>query len=273
MSFDGQTTSQEDSTLTELFLITIGNTEIALTNRSTETVFDGLTYLPSTIDRGSQPTYSIEKAGSEVQISLSEDDEAGAALVSAFRTRAPSGITQLAIVQQESDGSTRSFWTGFIVSVSYDNNRATFLARPLSDIITKTAPRRGFGFLCQHVLFDGRCGLNETSFTHNAIVTALDSTGLIYTIPGVAAATATFVSGQLKETAGFAQGMILSRSGDDFTVRYPIPDIGVGIAVQLIEGCDHGTTDCVALGNIVNYGGFPYTPEDTNPFDKGLDKA
>lgn len=271
MSFDSDTTSLQDSQPIELYAFTLGADLVRLTNRHDDYV-DGLfTYSASTVGRN-QPTYSIEKAGSEMQISISEGDAAAADLINAWRSRAPSGQAAVSIVEVEPSGQ-RSFWTGFVVSVNFNDDVVTFLCRPLSGILSKTAPRRGFGRLCEHTLFDGRCGLVAASFTQLGTITGLTSDGLTYTIPGLVAETITWVSGYLKEATGFAEGMVIAQSGDTFTVRYPIPELQIGTSVLVVEGCDHSTTDCVAASNILNFGGFPYAPDDVNPFDKGLDKA
>ena len=142
MSFDGDTTSIQDSQIVELYTFTIGSTIINLTNQHVDYVDGPTTYLKSTIGR-EQPTYSIEKAGSELQIVLAEGDENGADLINAWRARAPSGESAVAVEQIEPTGR-RSFWTGFVVSVNFNDDKVTFLCRPLSDMLSKTAPRRGW---------------------------------------------------------------------------------------------------------------------------------
>jgi hypothetical protein len=276
MTFDADETSIQDGQPKELYLWQLGDTRILLTNATTAEV-DGLdTYLPSTITRD-QPTYSIEKAGSEVTFEIALGDLNGAALVSAYISRLPEGLTQVAVKKRHPTGD-EDFWSGFVVSAVYTDDKLKVLARPLSNLLSKTAPRRGYGKLCQHVFFDSRCTIQRAAHTEPGTVTSIDSTGLVFTVPGIATPEVTYLTGEIKKVGAFDRGMIVAQSGDTFSVRYPIPGIEVNDAVEIVAGCRHDTIDCTAYANVANasgtnienYGGFPWTP-DINLFEKGLD--
>jgi len=271
MTFASDETSIQDSQPVELFAFTLGTTLVSLTNADEEVTIDVRTYLPASISRG-QPTYSAEKPGSELQVQIAIADPNAAAIVQAFIPRPPSGLTSLAVIQRQPTGD-RGFWSGKVVSSNYNDEILTLLCRPLSDINSKVAPRRGYGMLCQHMLFDNRCKVNVLDHREIGAVTAISSDGLTFTVPGIAAPTVRYDTGQIQLEGGFAQGMIISHSGDDFTVRYPIPEIEVDSNVVIVGGCNRDTTDCIAYSNIANFGGFPYTPVDRNPFEKGVDRT
>ena len=271
MSFSSDETSIQGSRPIELYAFTLGGTLVSLTDASTEQVLTPRTYLPAAIGRN-QPTYSAEKPASELTIEVAIGDENAAPLVAAFIPRPPAGLSQVAITQRQPTGD-RAFWAGFVTGSNYSGGILKMLCRPLSDIISKTGPRRGFGLLCQHTLFDSRCSLNENLYDQIGTVTAISVDGLTFTVSGISAPTVRFDTGQIQLSGDFAQGMVVAYSGSDFTVRYPIPEIEIGSVVRVVEGCKRDTADCTSYGNIVNYGGYPYTPTDVNPFEKGLDKA
>jgi hypothetical protein len=271
MSFDTDIRSIEDAELIESYLFIGGTLRLALTTSNTSFDVAPDTFLPSAIAR-SQPTYSIEKAGSELQIIIAQDDEAANELVSLFVPSPPEAILSVAVKQHTPTGD-RGFWGGFVVSSNYNDEKLVLLCRPLSDILTKTAPRRGYGRNCQHVHYDARCSLTEGAFTQSGAITAIDATATQFTVPGISAASVRWDTGTIRAQLGFEQGMIIDQTGDVFTTRYPILNLEVGEDVFLIEGCKRDATDCAAYNNAINYGGFLYTPDEQNPFEKGLDKA
>ena len=62
---------------------------------------------------------------------------------------------------------------------------------------------------------------------------------------------------------------IVLHNGDDLTLIRPLYGLAASDSVNLYEGCDRSLATCIAKGNVINYGGFPWIPQ-TNPFESGI---
>lgn len=268
MAFDPLETSAQSSRPTELYSINVAGTDYFWVNSENPVTFGINDYTPAPIRR-TQPRVSQDEPGSEVQLEIPTNHPITQELARAWVTASPETQTSRVTIYKRhvGDSEFQTFWVGSIVSVLYrDNGHTTrFLCRSLDNLFTLQGPRRNWGTLCTHQLYDRFCTLTRASFTVAGTVTALDSTGTVYTIPGISAPTTRWNTGVLQKPFTFQSRMIIAQSGDDFTVQYPIPEIGVGDAIEVVEGCQHDVTDCNSFSNILNFGGIPYTP-DVNPF-------
>lgn len=125
---------------------------------------------------------------------------------------------------------------------------------------------------CRHALYFGGCALDKVNFEDPGTVTVINEN--ILTITEAALEVDGFyISGSL-EFQGF-QTYITDHFGDKITLRYvPLSLLtffltGTNPVVTLARGCDHSVTTCVVkFDNVVNFGGFPYIPED-DPWNDG----
>ncbi len=256
-----------------MYLIRIGSAAFGYTNHFESLSHDGETFVPVAAKR-TQPTVSPSKPGAEIMLDLATDEELASPIANAWIARAPEGTSTLTIFKRhlaDSADEVVTFYAGGVVGVRYSKNLKTvhIKAKGLEDLLSKQGPRQTNGSSCDHQLYDINCQLNQVLHTQTALITAVDTTGLNFTIPGLAAPAATWVSGTLKLNGGFDERMIIAQSGDVFSVRYPVPGIEVGDAVDLSEGCGRNMADCVLLSNIENYGGAAYRTNN-NPFTVGL---
>lgn len=274
MSFDQFETSDSSGSAVELYLIRIGSESFAYTNYTQILEHAGDTYLPAPITR-SKPTVSPSKPGAEIELFLPTDDEITSPVANAWVARAPEGLTTLTIFKRHMEDPAEevvTFYAGDVTGTRYARNtkQVVLKSKSLDDLIAKQGPRQDNGSSCGHQLYDGQCQVNPVLFTQTAQVTAVSANGLVYTIPGLSAPTAAWKSGRMKLNGGFDERMIIDQSGDDFTIKTPVPGIQSGDLVDLSEGCARNMDACVLFANIENYGGAPYRPIE-NPFEVGLE--
>jgi hypothetical protein len=284
MTFETQEESLEGGRPVELFEFTIGLTVFRFT--STESVInDGVNdFQPVPITR-SQPKVNQDEPGSSVVIQMPTNENNTRDFARAWVQRAPTtGDTRVRIFRHHTnDTGFQLFWIGYLVAVNYENNGflTNVQCKSLDNMFTLQGPRRNWGPLCQHQLYDSGCTLNEVTYTVSGAITAIAADGVTITVPGLAAAVVTRLGGELRIPGTLSTALIVAVSGDDYTIQYPDPDFEVGITVELVEGCDHSTdnmTGCAAFPNgaepsgtnVENFGGTPYTPP-INLFTKGGD--
>jgi len=268
MTFNSRETSAQNARPIELYHIVVSGTDYYFTNSELDQVYLTKEYLPASITR-TQPRVSQDEPGSEVELTFATNEPVAQALTRAWVTSAPETRTSTVTIYKHhvDDTDFQTFWVGSIVSVSYreQGHITVFLCRSLDNLFTLQGPRRNWGTLCTHQHYDRFCTLNNVTYTQSGIVTAIDSTGVVYTIPGISAPTVRWAAGELAKPLTALSRMIIAQSGDDFTLQYPIPEIAVGDTVEVIEGCLHDVADCKGFSNLLNFGGIPYTP-DINPF-------
>ncbi|HZU62723.1 MAG TPA: DUF2163 domain-containing protein [Novosphingobium sp.] len=134
-------------------------------------------------------------------------------------------------------------------------SRKAELAR---DIVPRTSPT------CRADFCGTGCALSAVSYTHEASVTAYDSTANAVTLSSDVAA-AHLVSGALRwldgPYAGMAMG-IVDAAGSTAVLDTPLdrPLAGV-VRVLLLEGCDRTLATCAGrFGNTLNFQGEPFLP-------------
>jgi len=286
MPFSTQEESLESGRPIEIFEFTVGQTIYRFT--STETVInDGVNnFQPIPITR-TEPKVNQDEPGSSVIIQMPTNEVNAQQFARAWVSRAPvTGDTRVRIWRHHTnDGSSQFqlFWIGYLVAVTYEDNGflLSIQCRSLDNLFTLQGPRRNWGPLCQNQLYDRFCTLSEIAYTVTGAITAVAADGVTLTVPGLSAPTVTRVGGEIRIPGTLSTALIIAVSGDDYTIQYPDPNFEVGKTVQLVEGCDHSTsntTGCAAFPNggetsgtnIENFGGTPYTPP-VNLFTKGGD--
>ena len=252
--------------VTEIFYLTNSQVEIGSAPE---------VYLPCEVGH-SQPRVNEDEPGSEITISFGLDDENANTFANNWISAAPEvDRIKVTITRFHSDvgGGSALFWIGFLTSVGYEEqgNVASVLCKSLDQRFTLTGPRKNWGTLCNHKLYGTECTLDNASFTQEGTVSAIDASGIVYTVPGISAPTVRWDGGtiQLKSNP-LIKRLIVSQTGDDFTLRYPIPELTVGSLVEVVEGCLHDVTDCQSFSNLPNFGGTPFTPT-RNPFTNRVD--
>lgn len=283
MSYATAEVSRQDSRPVYLYKLTVGDTTTRLTNAQTSLVLDAFTHVPAVIHH-TQPKVNSDEPGSSIELILDLDDEASSAFARQWVASAPEMnrgkvvITRMQV--DEVSDTVITFWIGFIASSNYEKqgNEVKLLCKSLDNLFTLQGPRKNWGTTCNHVHYGPECTLDANLYRDLATVTAIASDGITYTIPGVPSPVVRHNGGMLEKSGGFERRMIVSRTGNDFVLRYPIPEIAVGDQVSIFEGCQHDLTDCedfpnpvnTSLTNMENFGATPYRPT-LNPFTQSLE--
>lgn len=175
------------------------------------------------------------------------------------------------------------YFEGFISTVEFSDSEAKLTLVASNSVFTRSIPKKNFRNLCNHLLYDGGCGVVEAPFQQLVTVTGI--TGNVLTLAGVPALGSPtpnppqlidgpyYDGGILTQAATGDTRMIqvLTRGAtDDALLLFPFQSLGVGSILTLSPGCDHSIATCRAkFGNAPRYGGFPFVPTD-NPFNKKL---
>jgi len=284
MAFGDHEQSVQDAFPIELYKFEFGGTETRLTNSHQDETFSSQLYSATEISR-TQPRVNDDEPGSQVEILLGVDESSANTFATQWIQAAPE-VDRIKVTlfrfHTEAGGGSIVFWIGFVVSVNYveEGNVVSLLCKSLDNRFTLQGPRKNWGTVCNHKHYGRECTLDADDFTEIGTVTVLDSTGVIYTVPGISAPTVRWEGGTMLKSSGFEKRMIVAQSGDTFTVQFPITEIKVGDLVSLVEGCAHDTVDCAAYPNtdpenpsntnIENFGGTPFTPTK-NPFTNNIE--
>lgn len=123
-------------------------------------------------------------------------------------------------------------------------------------IVPRTSPG------CRAVFAGPECGLSPARYRHAAVATDIDGSWL--TLDALPAG-ADFAHGMLRWLGGPNRGLrhgVLAQ--EDNRLRLDLPPYfaaDMPLAVELLEGCDHGFSTCRSrFANAVNFRGEPYLP-------------
>lgn len=283
MTYAAQETSLDDGAPVELFrFFVVGKATITtITTASKEIEYQGETYIPAAITR-TQNSKSSEKTANSMTVTIPYWEEGVQTLARSFISNAPSGRVEVKIARAHMSESPVNFiqiFEGYVAGAALEDAKMELLCRGIRNIFNKEGPRMKWMTSCNHELYDNNCALLEDAFTEfNLTVTGVSSDGLTVTIAGLQASRSPqytngdFNGGKLVVGDGVEYRMILTQVGDVLTLRYPFIEINVGDSVDLSLGCLHNVSDCKnKFGNILNYGGVPYTPS-FNPFGTDINR-
>jgi len=160
-------------------------------------------------------------------------------------------------------------FNGPVVSFSVDGQRAKLRATSVfSAALASPVPPRFWQKPCNHVLFDARCTLADTSYKVTATVGTFDGVDIHVDDDGFA--DDYLIAGEMITTRSGERRLIMANVANLITVNFPFHDLETGDEVTLRAGCDHSFAVCKSkFSNEINFGGFPYIPAD-NPFEGEL---
>jgi uncharacterized phage protein (TIGR02218 family) len=161
-------------------------------------------------------------------------------------------------------------FVGRVAEIDAGRSLATFSVNSHLELLNLNMPRNLYQAGCVNTLFDASCSLNAASFAVNASVSAASSTNVIYATT-LTQATGYFDLGQVTFTSGANNG--ISRSvksyvqgaGGSINMSMPFPVApGMGDTFMIYPGCDKQQSTCaLKFGNLLNFRGFPYVPENS----------
>lgn len=171
-----------------------------------------------------------------------------------------------AIVNNEGVVTSQNvLWKGRAVSLQYKDDNYELNLESIYTMMRRPGLRPRCETLCRHILFDNRCGANQTAHTYAGVIAAI--TGSTIGVTGLPSGV-NLIGGVA--TAGVSPRAIKAVTQDAgltaITLSGALPGGSIGTTVTFTRGCNHTRDDCLNIfDNIANYGGFPYIPT-RNPF-------
>lgn len=272
MAFDTLEEGLESSRPLELYTFTVGSTTYRYTSAeddyvdgvNTFTAVQGLgrTALTAGGPTDSVGTLTVEMPGTD-------------AIAQLYIDGIPGVIPTVSIERvQRTDGSKATIFDGTIRSVSFENSGylAKFEIVPAFSGIQREIPRFKFSSLCNHVLYDDRCQVDDTSASFRLSAAACTAvSGNTITVTGADANGDGYYTGGFVQTSSADdRRLILDQTGTVLTLLLPFTTSPLGSNVTVFAGCDHTIATCSSkFSNVVNFGGFAYVPT-RNVFQSGL---
>ena len=282
--------SVEDSAPIELFLFENVDSFFSYTSANVSVFYNGRAYEPSLISSGEDELESLEEQR-KVVVSMPADDP----FVARYFVTLPATQDQITIYRRHSTDTptpeTIVKFKGKVANVAIVGNEAKINCLSEASVLERTIPTQTCRALCNHILYDSRCKVVDTSFRIQGTVAAKNDADRTVTVnfgSNTVPATGLQFSAQVTSDINYFNGGSLERNGIErrmvrftvnqggnvgtFTLLLPFSQLSVGQAVDVFAGCDHAFTTCTTkFDNEENFGGFPYVPRK-NPFNSGIDR-
>lgn len=183
----------------------------------------------------------------------------------AYQTAPPTLELELRRTHRDNPADSILMWKGKVLSFSVAGRIAKLRVPSLfAYILGGVTPAPRYQAPCNHILYDGRCSVDPTTFLHATTVTSI--TDNLITLASNPFSDGLCNGGDMTFAAGGEARMVISNAVLDFTVTYPFSGLSIGSAVTIRQGCDHSYTTCKSkFSNGINFGGCPLVP-DRNPF-------
>lgn len=243
----------------------------AYTDNARPFTHKGIVYQPIPIQCGRvNASGKLDKSLFEVRVPRS------ATITELFRAYPPSQPISLVVRQgylSDPNDEFLAVWAGRVLSSSREDNETVFACEPTSSSLRRPGLRRNYQIGCPYVLYGAGCYANKAAATRTTTVSSMTATTV--TLPGGwngSWAGAKFAQGMIEwETEQGTKEIrrILRVNSNTLTVSGLLRGLAPGMAISVILGCNHQTSDCNDLhGNIHNFGGCPTIPTK-NPLSPG----
>lgn len=270
MTFTANEISLEGGSPIELYDLVLGTESYHLTTSEESVVVGPITYTPTVIRRQAIRIGPEERAA-VLEIEMPSDHP----FVQRYITIVPGSEAILTIRRlHRLDGVTPEvlvWFKGIARSVGFsdDGFRASVAVLPITGTLERSIPRFLYSNLCNHVLYDSGCKVEQNSFRH--IGTISTTIGSTVVVPGSNGFVNGFFNGGfLSLDGGKDFRLVLEHTGDNLRMLLPFPGNVVGAPVQVFAGCEHTLPVCKnKFDNVQNYGGFAFVPT-RNLFETGL---
>jgi len=274
MAFDTFEESTKGSAPIELYTFTIGAVITRYTSAEDDIVEDGDTFTAIPIKRTKVTGGGPDSRKEHLVLEVPGDN----AIATQFINSIP-GVQALVVIEriQRPDFPTPEviqIFSGKISSVLFEQSGrlAKIRIEPLVTAQSKSIPTHTYQGLCNHVLYDDLCQVDDTdpSFRLSTAAVTVESSNQI-TVTGAGANGAGYYTGGWVESAGAAERrLILEQTGEVLTLLLPFGSPVLGTNVTVFAGCDHSIATCKSkFDNVINFGGFAFVPSK-NVFQTGI---
>lgn len=274
MTFDTYEASQQSSEPIELYTFTIGAVITRETSAEDDIVEDGDTFTASPIKRSKVTGGGPDSRKEHLVLEVPGDHTVATQFINSIP-----GVTALVTIEriQRTDGPTYEvirIFQGKIESVLFGKSgrEAKIRVVPLVTAQSKALPTHTYQGLCNHVLYDDICRVDDTDPTFRlstALVTDVTSNNI--TVTGAGGNGDNYYTGGFVESAGASERrLILQQIGEVLTLLLPFGSSPLGTNVTVFAGCDHSLATCKSkFDNVINFGGFAFVPSK-NVFSTGI---
>jgi hypothetical protein len=165
---------------------------------------------------------------------------------------------------QRTSGVALRIAEGYVSGPAFKGRMASFRITMMSDLLAALVPGIGASRLCQHVLYDSRCGVGRGPFTVATTISTIASDRKSITVASIGGnPDQWFRHGEILFNVTTERRTVTNQVGTTIGFRFPLPStIAGGAAVSLYAGCDHTIATCrTKFANVANFGGFPKLPK------------
>ena len=239
------------------------------TSGDTPVVYDGNTYVPTTVERGSfKHTVTVEET--KVSLNFADvpdpfDDYIDQTIVDTI------WIKIMKIHRGMSPVEVNTTFVGRIKSITFEGKYIKTSCSGIKGLYKKVIPKYRYQPTCNHLLYSTECGLVKTNFDYQGVVSALTTDGLYFESNDIFA----LMVGDGIDTENWCQWgyaefgnyrrVIAIHSDKSFYLRYKIPGLAVSDTITVYAGCDGLPITCRdKFSNMNNFLGFKDIPFD-NP--------
>ncbi len=282
MTFAAFETATETGEPIELYVTTIGTDTFRFTNNQIDLTVAALggTFTPEAIKR-TTIAQEFDKHKDRIKVTMPGNN----VLAQKYISNPPGQRATMTIYRMHREDlaiETIIIFKGLIQTVQFNKNgrEAEISVLALTAAQTQTMPRFTYQGLCNHMLYDARCKLNENNVAHKFTFTVDAVVANVITVVGAGAVTVGsesagegFVGGFVEFQSDFRMVTAQGGAGDnDLTLRLPFNDTPLNQSVVCKVGCrNRFVEDCQdKFSNAINFGGFPFVPLK-DPFATGLD--
>lgn len=163
-----------------------------------------------------------------------------------------------------------TFYKGRVLSYELDEKGVSFNLESKTDIFRQKVPNVKHTSLCNNILFDSVCGLDENLFSDNITVSSI-SGATVVSSDFAAKPNGWYNRGKLRTSYGDVR-MITAHSGNSVTIHIPFDSrVSSGSSLVAVAGCDRKRTTCeIKFSNLENNVSMPEIPSH-NPAVWGVE--
>jgi len=166
MTYDARELSMQSGEPIEMYHFIVGSTHHRFTSAKSAITYDGNTYQPALIKRGSID-FTTEKGRNNLKIQTVRDF----AIAELFKVSPPSDVILLVVHRVhygDSDGAV--IWSGRVLNCEWSGSTASINCEPVSSSLQRVGLRRMYQRQCPHVLYGDFMQSHEITHISNAIL-------------------------------------------------------------------------------------------------------
>lgn len=257
--------SVQDSRPRELYVFATPTATTRIASFPVDVVYSGNTYTSVPTSRSSLQSLDCSKEQNDFTVEL----PATHPLPQSYASYVPPRELMCTVLRYQAvSGVALAIGSGYVTALAFKERMASFRIPGASDAFAVQIPSASCTRICNHVLYDARCGLSRATYELAVTISTIASDRKSITVSTVGAAPNNYYQfGELVHAASSERRMITSQVGTTISFSYRLPlSIVVGNALSLFPGCDHSVRTCRdKFANVNAFGGFPLLP-NANPF-------